>query len=205
MTKPLPRQLLVLGLLWAASASPWAQVPARTVQHEAQGSFEVQMTPQGSGDEVDGVRLGRMALSKTFRGALVGSGQGEMLTALTPIKGSAGYVALERVTGVLRLDAAAFEEIEADKGATGQACFVVIGASIAAGRVCGGMTIAASPECTPAYSMCSSMPPTTEVSPSLMQSTSSSIASSRNLSISTGLPGMTSNTCRTTARSSSSL
>lgn len=101
MTKPLPRQLLVLGLLWAASASPWAQVPARTVQHEAQGSFEVQMTPQGSGDEVDGVRLGRMALSKTFRGALVGSGQGEMLTALTPFKGSAGYVALERVTGVL--------------------------------------------------------------------------------------------------------
>lgn len=39
----------------------------------------------------------------------------------------------QRVGGVLRLEAAAFEEIEADKGATGQACFVVIGASIAAG------------------------------------------------------------------------
>jgi hypothetical protein len=68
-------------------------------------------------------------------------------------------------------------------------------ASMAGASVCGGITIAASPECTPANSMCSSMPPITEVSPSLMQSTSSSIASSRNLSISTGLPGITSNTC----------
>lgn len=39
----------------------------------------------------------------------------------------------QRLGGVLRLDAAVFEEIEADTGATGQACFVVIGASIAAG------------------------------------------------------------------------
>lgn len=39
----------------------------------------------------------------------------------------------QRVGGVLRLEAAVFEEIEADTGATGQACFVVIGASIAAG------------------------------------------------------------------------
>jgi hypothetical protein len=39
----------------------------------------------------------------------------------------------QRLGGVLRLDAAVFEEIEADTGATGQAFFVVIGASIAAG------------------------------------------------------------------------
>lgn len=31
----------------------------------------------------------------------VATGQGEMLTALTPEKGSAGYVAIERVTGTL--------------------------------------------------------------------------------------------------------
>ena len=77
--------------------------------------------------------------------------------------------------------------------------------NIAAGSVCGGITIAASPECTPANSMCSSMPPITDISPSQMQSTSSSIASSRNLSISTGLSGITSNAWRTTFLNSSSL
>ena len=45
---------------------------------------------------------------------------------------------------------------------------------IASLRVCGGITIAASPECTPANSTCWSMPPISVVSPSEMQSTSSS-------------------------------
>lgn len=67
----------------------------------ARGSFTVDMTPAGESITVDGVATGRMALSKRFEGDLVGSGQGEMLTALTPIKGSAGYVAIERVTGSL--------------------------------------------------------------------------------------------------------
>jgi hypothetical protein len=64
----------------------------------------------------------------------------------------------------------------------------------ASDSVCGGSTIAASPECTPANSMCSSMPPITMVPSSgprngptsEMQSTSTSVASSRNLSTSTG-------------------
>jgi hypothetical protein len=42
-----------------------------------------------------------MSLHKRFEGDLVATGEGEMLTALTPIKGSAGYVAIERVTGTL--------------------------------------------------------------------------------------------------------
>lgn len=52
---------------------------------------------------LDGVSLGRMALAKTFTGDLVGTGAGEMLTAGTPVKGSAGYVAIERVTGTPHL------------------------------------------------------------------------------------------------------
>ena len=64
-------------------------------------------------------------------------------------------------------------------------------------NVCGGKTIAASPECTPAYSMCSSIPPITIVPcagsakwpTSAMQSTSTSVASSKNLSTSTGRSG----------------
>jgi len=68
----------------------------------AKGSFTVEMKPQSEGGAADGVNLGRMSLDKCFEGDLVGTSKGEMLTALTPIKGSAGYVAIERVTGTLR-------------------------------------------------------------------------------------------------------
>ena len=67
----------------------------------ALGTFVVQMKPQAEPIISEGVSLGRMALDKTFEGDLVGVGKGEMLTALTPTKGSAGYVAIERVAGRL--------------------------------------------------------------------------------------------------------
>lgn len=47
-------------------------------------------------------RLGRLSLDKEFQGDLEGSGKGEMLTAGTAVKGSAGYVAIELVTGKLQ-------------------------------------------------------------------------------------------------------
>ena len=68
----------------------------------AKGSFTVEMKPQSEASTTEGVNLGRMSLDKRFEGDLVGTSKGEMLTALTPIKGSAGYVAIERVTGTLR-------------------------------------------------------------------------------------------------------
>ena len=68
----------------------------------AKGTFTVEMKPQTEPGTVEGVGLGRMSLEKQFEGDLVATGKGEMLTALTPIKGSAGYVAIERVTGVLK-------------------------------------------------------------------------------------------------------
>lgn len=67
----------------------------------AKGSFTVEMAPQGEPETADGVALGRMALNKAFAGDLEGIGVGQMLTALTPTKGSAGYVAIERVSGSL--------------------------------------------------------------------------------------------------------
>jgi hypothetical protein len=67
----------------------------------AKGSFTVDMNPLTEADAVVGVSLGRMSLGKRFEGDLAATGSGEMLTALTPVKGSAGYVALERVTGTL--------------------------------------------------------------------------------------------------------
>jgi hypothetical protein len=67
----------------------------------AKGSFSVEMKPLDEPAVADGVSLGRMALHKRFEGDLVAKSEGEMLTALTPVKGSAGYVAIERVTGTL--------------------------------------------------------------------------------------------------------
>lgn len=64
----------------------------------AAGPFEVKLTPQD--DKIDPT-LGRMLLDKTFHGDLEGTSKGQMLTASTDIKGSAGYVAIERVTGTL--------------------------------------------------------------------------------------------------------
>ena len=46
--------------------------------------------------------LGRMSIDKQFHGDLEGTSKGQMLTGGTPIKNSAGYVAIERVTGTLK-------------------------------------------------------------------------------------------------------
>ena len=42
-----------------------------------------------------------MSIDKTFSGDLDATSQGEMISAGTEVQGSAGYVALERVTGTL--------------------------------------------------------------------------------------------------------
>jgi len=42
-----------------------------------------------------------LAIDKQFTGDLIGVSKGEMLSAGTPTKGSAGYVAIERVSGAL--------------------------------------------------------------------------------------------------------
>ncbi len=65
--------------------------------HRATGTFEVKLTPQTAADP----SLGRMTLDKQFHGDLDGTSKGEMLSAMTDVKGSAGYVALERVTAKL--------------------------------------------------------------------------------------------------------
>ena len=66
----------------------------------AAGPFDVKLIPQPADPATDG-GLGRMALDKTFRGDLDATSKGTMLAAGTAVKGSAGYVALERVTGAL--------------------------------------------------------------------------------------------------------
>lgn len=77
------------------------QTPTRTMTQVAKGSFNVQIQPQGEPAAADGVTTGRMSLDKTFEGDFTGTGRGEMLSAMTAVKGSAGYVAIERVSGSL--------------------------------------------------------------------------------------------------------
>jgi hypothetical protein len=93
-------QLLVPLLATSLSFAALAQGVDR-MSAVAKGSFTVEMQPQVEPASVEGVSLGRMSLDKRFEGDLTAIGKGEMLTALTPIKGSAGYVAIERVTGTL--------------------------------------------------------------------------------------------------------
>jgi hypothetical protein len=61
----------------------------------ASGTFEVKLIPQP--DEP----VGRMTLDKQFHGDLEATSNGQMLAVRGEVKGSAGYVAMERVTGAL--------------------------------------------------------------------------------------------------------
>jgi hypothetical protein len=72
------------------------------MKNHAKGTFEVKMTPQKQdNDEARSGNIGRMSGDKKFSGDLDGTGKGEMLAVVTEVKGSAGYVAMERVTGKL--------------------------------------------------------------------------------------------------------
>lgn len=65
------------------------------------GTFEVKMTPLELNSTIETTQLGRMSLEKEFNGDLAASSRGEMLTAGNPNSGSAGYVAVEQVSGLL--------------------------------------------------------------------------------------------------------
>lgn len=67
----------------------------------ATGPFDVKLNPQPTYNTDQTALLGRMSIDKQFRGDLEGTSKGEMLTAGSAIKGSAGYVAIERVNGTL--------------------------------------------------------------------------------------------------------
>ena len=86
----------------ATSATPAAPPQEQTVTTRATGSFDVKLTPQATDTPTEGSPLGRLTIDKQFHGDLEGTSKGEMLTAMTAVKGSAGYVAIERVTGTLR-------------------------------------------------------------------------------------------------------
>lgn len=66
------------------------------------GTFQIKLQPiDFSTQGQDGINFGRLSIDKTFSGELEAISKGEMLSAMTTVKGSAGYVAIEQVTGTL--------------------------------------------------------------------------------------------------------
>ena len=67
----------------------------------ASGTFDVKLLPLAAHHTGDNAPVGRMSIDKVFHGDLAGTSEGEMLAAMTAVKNSAAYVALERLTGTL--------------------------------------------------------------------------------------------------------
>jgi hypothetical protein len=68
----------------------------------ATGEFVVKLLPLAFEGQPDGSKIGRMSIDKTITGDLVATTKGQMLSAMTEVKGSARYVAIERVEGALK-------------------------------------------------------------------------------------------------------
>ena len=79
------------------------------MSQRAAGAFDVKVTPQKPDTQIArAANLGRLTIDTRFHGDLEGISKGEMLATQTEVPGSAGYVALERVTGKLKGRAGSF-------------------------------------------------------------------------------------------------
>ena len=103
------KKLVVALLLGAISLAAYSQgsTPQHTPKAEttmtqvAKGTFEVSIKPLSVENAGQDDKLGRMSIDKTISGDLIATTRGQMLTAGTDVKGSAGYVAIEQVDGTL--------------------------------------------------------------------------------------------------------
>jgi hypothetical protein len=66
---------------------------------QAAGTFDVKVIPQAQDESTPA--LGRLLLDKQFHGDLEAVSKGQMLSTGTTVSDSAGYVAIEHVTGTL--------------------------------------------------------------------------------------------------------
>jgi hypothetical protein len=68
----------------------------------ASGTFEIKLSPQAPDDDKPGsAAVGRLVIDKQFHGDLEATSKGQMLAVRSAVDGSAGYVAMEQVTGTL--------------------------------------------------------------------------------------------------------
>ena len=71
------------------------------MKFRTEGRFDITRTAEPPYDTREGATLGRSRFDKRFEGGLVASSVVHMISAVSPVKGSAGYVAIERVDGEL--------------------------------------------------------------------------------------------------------
>ena len=67
----------------------------------AAGTFDVKLQPLKQEPPAEEAGLARLSIDKQFHGDLTATSKGEMMAVRTAVKDSAGYVAIERVTGTL--------------------------------------------------------------------------------------------------------
>jgi hypothetical protein len=84
-----------------AGAAPTTTQEHTMTSYTATGPFDVQLAPQPLSGVAEHSGLGRMSLDKRFHGALEAASTGEMLAFRSATSGSAGYVAMETVSGTL--------------------------------------------------------------------------------------------------------
>ena len=99
------KRLLVLGLriaiVMSMAVAAISHAQEARMSQVAKGEFTVSFQPL-TFEGVDAeAQLGRMSIDKQIAGDLVATTKGQMLSAMTNTKGSAGYVAIERVSGTL--------------------------------------------------------------------------------------------------------
>ncbi|MEO8360686.1 MAG: DUF3224 domain-containing protein [Vicinamibacteria bacterium] len=94
---------ITLGAIFSAAAAS-AQTPPPTapavqkgtvMTAQANGTFDVKVKPLPEDEKVAGVKVGRLSIDKEWKGDMVGTSKGEMMTTGGEVKGSAGYVAVE--------------------------------------------------------------------------------------------------------------
>jgi len=86
---------------WKIVQVLWQSHPDKGTAMQATGNFEVQLKPLEVYNQSPDAKIGRLSIDKTLEGDLEATSQGEMLSGGSPAEGSAGYVAIERVTGTL--------------------------------------------------------------------------------------------------------
>jgi hypothetical protein len=84
-------------MVMAGAGSTYAETGKSMDARKAMGSFEVKLTPVGPAD----APIAGMTFDKVFHGDLEATSAGQMLAVRNAANGSAGYVAMERVTGTL--------------------------------------------------------------------------------------------------------
>src|SRR4051794_5618413 len=89
---------LIFALL-ALSILLTAQSPKDKPMSHASGPFDVKLAPQIDANADSGIA--RKTIDKQFHGDLEATSVGQMLSAMGSVKGSAGYVAIEKVSGTL--------------------------------------------------------------------------------------------------------